>query len=308
MSEINHGGKNAGTSVIKELEAMGFRAALIPSSSIEQIIKIYDAYTESECSPFNVKDWFFSKQPPDISFKPLSFLIIAFQSPEGSIHLKYNDRVFSLPIPPTYLDGSTKQRLGEILKKAAVDYQLAEAKAISMKLLAVLSGLGKYGRNSLCYMEEYGSFCNFEAYYTDIPCDDKAHEPTMMDRCESCGLCVENCPNDALGSQLIIDTSRCLTIWNEHNEPLPDWILPGVHHAAVGCLRCQEVCPANITAPKIKKEALELSEIETESLLLSPSTELPSELSTKLLDYGLWEMFVSLAGRNIKLAIEAIGI
>ena len=305
---MNNGKMCAADLVITELETMGFRASLIPYASIERITKIYNAYAESENTPFSTKEWFLSKQPPDISFEPLSFLVVAFQSPEGEIHLKYKGKELLLPIPPTYLDESTMQRLNETLKTVSDGCRLAEVKAVSLKLLAVLSGLGKYGRNALCYLEGYGSFCNFSAFYTDIPCEDLTHGPALMDLCESCGLCIKNCPNNALGGQLIIDTSRCLTIWNEHDGPLPDWILPGVHHTAVGCMRCQEICPVNKTVVKSKKENLELSEAETEALLSSPSAKLPPELAKKLLDYGLWEMFVPLAGRNVKLAIEALGI
>ena len=131
-------------SVISKLETMGFRAALIPFSSIEQITKIYSTYAESNNAPFSAKDWFLSMQPPDIPFKPLSFLVIAFQSHEGEISLRFNGKKVLLPIPPTYLDGSTKHRLNEILNPDTYGFQLAEAKAVSLKLLAVLSGLGKY--------------------------------------------------------------------------------------------------------------------------------------------------------------------
>lgn len=282
---------------------MGFRAALIPFSCIAQIKKIYSDYTESENAPFSAKDWFLSKQPPDIPFKPLSFLVIAYQSPEGEIGIRYKGEEYVFPIPPTYLDDSTSQRLGEVLKSAAEGRQLAKTEGISLKLLTVLSGLGKYGRNALCYLKGFGSFCNFEAYYTDIPCENEVNEPALMDSCESCSLCADNCPNGALGGQLTVDTSRCLTMWNEHKGPLPDWIVPDVHHAVVGCMRCQEICPVNKAVLRSKKETLELSEAETECLLSLTSDVIPPELLRKMSDYGLWEMFVPLAGRNIRLAL-----
>ena len=295
---------NGADSVTMRLEAEGFRAALIPFSCIAQIKSIYCNYTESENAPFSAKSWFLTGQPPDIAFKALSILIVAFQSPAGELILSRNGKEITLPIPPTYLDESTVNRLCEVLVSATDGYQLTEVKAVSLKLLANLGGLGKYGRNALCYLEGFGSFCNFAAYYTDIPCENETREPAMMELCESCGLCVGNCPNNALGGQMPIDTSRCLTMWNEHNGPLPDWIMPDVHHAVVGCMRCQEVCPANQAAQKQEREALELSESETEVLLSSKPEELPPELTKKLTDYGLWEMFVSIAGRNAGLAIK----
>jgi len=295
-----------GNVIVKELKKAGFMAALIPISVLEKIKEIYNTYAESENAPFSTREWFFSKQPPDLPFEPQSFLVVAFQSPGGEIRLRYKGKDVLLPVPPAYLDESVKQRLRKILDSAADGFQLAEAKAISLKLLAVLSGLGKYGRNALCYSQEYGSFCNFDAYYTNIPCEEKAKPPSLMDQCANCGLCIDSCPNGALGGQLIIDVSRCLTLWNEHDGPMPDWLMPDIHHAAIGCMRCQEVCPANKTALKTKKDPLVLDEAETEALLSSPPADVPVDLTKKLLDYGLWEMFIPLAGRNIKLALHAL--
>jgi len=298
---------NTADSVTMKLETEGFHAALIPFSCVEQITKIYNIHADnSENTPFNIKNWFYSNQPPDITFKPLSFLIIAFQSPEGELCLNYKGKEISIPIPPTYLDDSIKQRLNDTLKFSADSCQLAAVKGISLKLLAVLGGLGKYGRNTLCYSERFGSFCNFEAYYTNIPCENKIHQIAFMDICESCGLCIKNCPTKALCGQLAIDTSRCLTMLNEFNAPMPDWLLPNVHHAIVGCMRCQENCPVNKSVSKSKKEVIKLTEAETEFLLTSPFEELPPELVKRLSDYGLWQNFIALAGRNAKLAIETI--
>jgi len=197
------------------------------------------------------------------------------------------------------------QRLDETLRQAMDGWQLVRVKGISLKLLAVMSGLGKYGRNNLCYVDGIGSHCNFCAYYTDIPCEVSALEPAMMDDCGSCRLCVGNCPTGALGGALPIGISRCLTMLNEFDEPMPDWLSPNVHHSVVGCLRCQEVCPVNITAKTSKKEPLELSEEETCLLLEQTSETLPSALVEKIADYGIWRDFISLAGRNIALAIQA---
>ena len=303
---VNDDKNRVGDQVLAELEAEGFRAALIPFSCIEEITRAYNEYVENENSPFLIKEWFHSGQPPDLPFTPLSFLVIAFQSPGGEMSLICDGKEIALPIPPTYLDGSTTRRLNDVLANAVKDRQLAEVKAISLKMLSVLSGLGKYGRNALCYLDGYGSFCNFAAYYTDIPCDNEPHELALMDDCESCGLCIANCPNNALGGPLKVDAPRCLTLWNEHDGPMPDWLTPDVHHTVVGCMRCQEICPVNKAAPKIRKEALKLSGTETTTLMTSAAADLPAELVKKLLDYDLWEMVTSLAGRNLALAMNSV--
>ena len=306
---MNNEKVGAGDSLVAKLEANGFRAAFLPYACIEQITDIYNEYAENADAPFRTKEWFLSAQPPDLPFEPLSILVIAYQSPGGEMSLSYKGKEVLLPIPPTYIDDSIKKRLSEVLESILKYYQRAEAKAISLKVLAVLSGLGKYGRNALCYLDGYGSFCNFEAYYTEISCGDEPHKLALMDSCESCGLCIANCPNNALGGRYKVDVPRCLTLWNEHDGTMPEWMPPGVHHTAVGCMRCQEICPVNKAAPKISKEKLELNETETEALLSAESSAgLPPELAKKLTDYDLWEMFVKVAGRNIKLALEAIGV
>jgi len=197
------------------------------------------------------------------------------------------------------------QQLDETLKQTVDDWQLVRVKGISLKLLAVMSGLGKYGRNNLCYVDGIGSHCNFCAYYTDIPCEGDALEPAMMDDCGSCRLCLGNCPTGALGGELPIEITLCLTMLNEFDAPMPDWLSPNVHHTVVGCLRCQEVCPVNIAAKTSKKEPLDLSEDETCLLLERIPEMLPSGLVEKIAGYGIWRDFISLAGRNIALAIQA---
>ena len=294
-------------SVIAELKKSGFRAALIPFSCIEQIREIYESHVDnSEKTPVNIKERFLSNQPPNITFEPASFLVVAFQSPKGEIHFSYKDKEISIPIPPIYLDDSIDHRIKETLSIATNGCQFSMVDGVSLKLLAVLSGLGKYGRNTLCYMDDFGSFCNFAAYYTDIPCEDNIHEIAIMDICKSCGLCRKNCPTGALSGELKIDTSRCLTMWNEFDSPIPDWILPDVHHSMIGCMRCQEVCPVNKSVSMNKKEVLELSEVEIELLLTSAPKNLPVELVNRFIDYGLWMNFINLAGRNLKLAVDAI--
>jgi len=290
--------------LIEQLKNAGFRAALLPFSYMKQILQVFDTYIDnSDKTQFNIKDWVLAHQPPKIAFTPLSFLVIAFRSSAGEICLNHKGKEISIPIPPTYLDDSIKTRLADTLKPIQQDYQLAKTEGVPLKMLAVLSGLGKYGRNALCYMDDFGSYCNFEAYYTDIVCEDEKHSFEIMDDCDSCGLCIESCPTGALGGEQIIDTTHCLTMLNESDAPMPDWLSPSVHHALVGCMRCQEICPVNKQISLHKKETLSLSLCETEAFLSVKSED--SEIGMKLSKYGIWPSFVCLAGRNAKYAVDA---
>ena len=67
----------------------------------------------------------------------------------------------------------------------------------------------------------------------------------------------------------------------------------------------REACLVNMTAKPSKKEPLELSEEETCLLLEQTPETLPSGLVEKIADYGIWRDFITLAGRNIALAIQA---
>jgi len=299
------------SSIAAQLESAGFRAAFLPFTCVARIAEIYDALPENSQNTEFIRgtiNHFHSKLPPDIPFNPRSILVAAYPCPEWEMRLNHKGREISLPIPPTYpdFDAPRQRRLRDALETAAKCYQMAETHGISIKLLAVLSGLGKYGRNNICYTDGWGSYCNFAAYYTDIPCEDRDCGVAFMDTCETCGLCEENCPTGAIGSHPVIDASRCLTMLNERSDPMPDWLSPDAHHALIGCMRCQEICPANKQARTWEKGTVELNKAETEALLALPPEELPRELTQKLSDFGMHEWFISLAGRNAKLAVEAM--
>ncbi len=306
---INNSTNRSTERVITQLESAGFRAALMPYSYISKISEIYDSHKDnSESTPYQTVNRFRTHQPPDISFEPLSFLVIANKCKEAEIILNYKGTKVSIPIPPIYLDNHIKQRLKETLKTISKDYHLSDTAGVSLKLLAVLSGLGKYGHNMLCYIDEFGSYCNLEAYYTDIPCQDNEHKVTSMKICETCGLCIKNCPTSALGGERAIDVSRCLTMQNEFDSPIPDWLSSNVHHALIGCMRCQEVCPINKSIPPLVKEIIELNEDETEAFLESTAENLPKVITEKLLCLGFFKCFINVVRRNAKLVIMAQGL
>jgi epoxyqueuosine reductase len=88
---------------------------------------------------------------------------------------------------------------------------------------------------------------------------------------------------------------------------MPDWLQPDVHHALIGCMRCQEVCPANKNVPAYDKGVIMLNETESEAFLAQDKEKMPPELIKKLMDYG-WvsEKFLPVAGRNARLLLDAV--
>ncbi len=193
----------------------------------------------------------------------------------------------ALTIPPTYIyrdiwEGSLKAVTGLL---APYGYQAARAR-LPLKTLAVRSGLGRYGRNNICYLPDFGSFHRLGAFYTDLPCEaDEWAEPRALALCEKCRLCREACPTGAiLPDRFLVQADRCLTYFNEHEEDFPDWVKHGWHNAVFGCMICQRVCPQDIEVlPRTQDSPLAFDDSEVALILKkTPLMELPAETQRKL--------------------------
>lgn len=293
--------------IIKNLESAGFRAAFLPYHAIAQINKSYDDLFEKSkdiAYAQNAVKHFQNNQPPNIPFEPLSFLIIAHPGHYAQFVLSIKGEQIAIPIPPPFNEPTEQKRFDDIVESITKDHKTAHTRGISQKLLTVLSGLGRYGKNNICYIEKLGSYFNLRAFYTDIPCEDNSQPLKFLDECEACGLCRENCPTGAIGQSTVIDAARCLSMYNEVDGAMPEWIPQNAHHTMISCLRCQEICPVNVSLPKKIVYSLELDETETQALISSDSLTMPPELKQKLSGFGLDDGFISIAGRNANLAIN----
>ncbi len=106
---------------------------------------------------------------------------------------------------------------------------------ISLKHAAVLSGLGKMGRNTLLVNEKYGNMLWLGSVLTSakLEADPIApYEPCSGD----CGLCVSSCPPGALRDNTI-DQSMCMQYaFGEKNSG--EW--------KIHCFECRKVCPNSL--------------------------------------------------------------
>lgn len=210
---------------------------------------------------------FFSFDPPSDLPGVRSILIVAVPTPQMRIFFYLQGKRIPVVIPPTYVSytprtNSIQDILAALLKQSG--FHLAKPR-LPLKTLAVNSGLAKYGRNNICYVEGMGSFLQLVGAFSDLPCDgDNWNQPEMLDRCESCNACQRMCPTKAITKdRFLLHAENCLTFHNESQSDFPGWIDPSWHHCLIGCLRCQTVCPENKAVIRWFEDRAEFSESET---------------------------------------------
>jgi len=163
----------------------------------------------------------------------------------------WNGETLALILPPTYVGYDETRKwvedlLAEILRTKG--YRVVRP-SLPLKLLAVRSGLGWYGRNNICYVPGMGSFLQLVSVYSDLPCQkDSWREAQMMPSCQNCYACRLSCPTGAISSdRFLLRAERCIVFHNERRGhiPFPGWIDSSWHNCLLGCLHCQLVCPQN---------------------------------------------------------------
>lgn len=212
-----------------------------------------------------------------------SVLIVAAQQPKVKVAFEMADKTIHIIIPPTYLydiDEKLFNVPSRYLKEQG--YQIDNA-LLPEKHIAVHSGLARYGRNNIAYIDGWGSYFTVKTFFTDIPCpSDNWQELHMMDQCHHCTACIKKCPTQAIHEErFLFSGERCITFFNEKPGDFPEWIDPGWHNCLIGCMICQDICPAN----KGQKNSMIKGEVftteETQMILEGVSRD---KLSTPTID------------------------
>jgi len=207
-------------------------------------------------------------------------IIVAVSKPIAKIQFQYKNEAHDVYIGSPYYDsGYTEEMVQESLRKRISlpsDFKLVQNRKLHLKLLAVRSGLGIYGRNNLCYVGDMGCFVNLYAFFTDYEgLTDSWEEIKTMKYCETCKICLNNCPTGAIREdEFVIDISKCIPLYNEIPGIFPPWIPKNAHNALMGCLKCQLKCPGNHRAIKEVYILEGLNEEETQMIL---DSKIPKE-------------------------------
>jgi epoxyqueuosine reductase len=249
----------------------------------------------------------FSFQPPTILPNAFSIIIIGIPQKITPLELFLKGKRYQTIIPPTYVYSKVRATCKEILSRILEKKGYSVDRAIlPMKLLAVKSGLAKYGKNNICYVEGMGSFTRLEAFYTDyeFPTDDW-HEEEILESCTGCSLCQNVCPTHCIPKdRFLIHADQCLTHFNENKGNFPSWIVLKSHNALVGCMRCQIVCPQNKKFLQLKEPTIHFTEEETSIILhKTPRKNIPKTLVKKLKDLDIDEYY-SVLRRNLSILIK----
>jgi len=171
-----------------------------------------------------------------------------------------------------------------------------------LKTLAACTGLASYGRNNIAYVPGFGSYLIFGACLSDAPPPGDAPwvEPRELERCERCSACLRACPTEAIGAdRFLLHTERCLTWVNEDEAPFPAWVDPAWHTCAVGCLRCQQVCPENAGVELAVATPEEFDEEESRLILAAAHPSLLSPETTAKLERCGLDYSPALIARNV---------
>ena len=189
---------------------------------------------------------------------------------KATFHL--NGEACDVLIPPQYYGLELPPDAAATIVKREIlpdpEHRLERLRHGFLKLLAVRSGLARYGRNNISYVEGMGSFLMHVAFVTDYEFPDEWTDSGTMPQCDSCRICLENCPTGAIREdEFVIDAGKCIPLYNEVPGDFPDWLPTDVHNATIGCMRCQLPCPANREVVADAGRLPDITEQETRVIL-----------------------------------------
>jgi len=295
-------------SLFVRLGKRGFQARIVSVSHMHQMQKEIESLRNRailDSQFYQDRLAWFNFQIPDDLPKAQSLIVVAVPRPQTRAIFIWNGQRCPLILPPTYTayDDVTKQVENLLARILGEKGYKSTGTALPLKLLAVRSGLGQYGRNNICYVSGLGSFLQLVAVYSDIPCEEDCwQEAIMMNSCEECELCHRACPTGAISSdRFLLHAERCISYHNEKkgDVPFPKWMNVSWHNCIVGCMRCQRVCPQNREFIQWVGEEEEFSKEETTLLLQGvPKDKLPATTLRKLAHLDLVD-YLNCLPRNL---------
>jgi len=266
---------------VNKIKSHGHRGAVVPIARIDDLKNDAHALKHGDCHTQYI-DWIAKEPdryiPANLPFNPRSVIVVAVPCPKVMLEFIYHGEKIPVVLPPTYagisvIETEVASYLNAFLNPRG--FSAYEYDEFPQKWLAVHCGLTKYGRNNICYHEEFGSYIRLVTCFSDLPCDEGEWFPfRRMEICETCCACVVACPTKAIDAErLLIDADVCLTSFNEGEGAFPDRLDKSAHNALVGCIKCQDCCPQNIQNKDNIMIGVSFTDEETEELLTHTENE-----------------------------------
>jgi len=238
--------------LFSQLERRGYRGRIVPIQHLHDLQEEIEQHHRQGLFDeefYQERLAWFDFRPPDSVPEARSLIIVAVPRPQTQVTFTWNGETRPLILPPTYVGyDATRQQIEDLVARilASAGFHVART-ALPLKLLAVRSGLGEYGRNNICYVPGMASFHQLVAVYSNLPCqEDHWREAQMMAACQNCQACLKHCPTGAISSdRFLLHAERCIVFHNErpNDRPFPAWIDPSWYNCLVGCMHCQRNCP-----------------------------------------------------------------
>ena len=295
------------------MEAQGFRWRMVSVEHLEELKEeIFQRKRSGEIAEEVYREYMTGFETAASEELPgaRSIIIAAAPQPQYQVGFTWDGEVHYFTIPPTYLH-HTDQEMESVLKRVLEPsgYRFSQA-CLPEKLLTVRSGLGRYGRNNIAYIEGMGSFYRPRAYYTDLPCRQDHWQPVaVMDICKNCNVCVDGCLPGALSRErFIVQADKCITFFSEIDIPWPQWVgscWDKDSKCLIGCMKCQLNCPKN-RENRDGVQSLEVFSRQETGILLEEKerSRLPVDLLEKLERLYLAE-YIPILSRNLNILFQA---
>jgi epoxyqueuosine reductase len=255
-----------------------YRYKTLPVSRFRELQAEYDksltspSYSRSEAFRDDVAKLSF-RIPADLPTAKSAIVVAAFTK---SMYVRFtlDGAQFRLLVPPQYYaDDMSAAKLRGIVQqeiiKSANSRIVDISQSVPLKLLAARSGLGRYGKNNLIFVDGMGSYNLLYAFLTDYAfAEDNWTQLSILGHCQRCDRCDRSCPTSCFSyGRFPIDIDKCVTLYNERQGAFPNWMLRSGHSALMGCLRCQDACPEDGGYAGVAGMLEDVSEDETRKIL-----------------------------------------
>ena len=301
--------KNIAMAIDEQLKQKGWQAKIVSIQHVRDLQREIEGHHQNGRLDQELYDGYLDRFDFNISenFNDVrSLIIVSAPQPHVRVSFTWQGQTYPAIVPSTYrldTDHQIKEMLERLLKPAGF---LVEETRQPDKLIAVCSGLARYGKNNITYVPGMGSLHRLVVFVSDLPCvEDYWGEAKTLKTCDGCTACMDACPSGAIvPDRFLIHAERCITFHNERQEAFPKWLDPSWHNCLVGCLYCQNACPMNQKFSKRILDGDSFDEYETTLVLESAKQDdIPPKTVAKLETQGLMA-YLDVLARNLRAIID----